>query len=149
MLWSLRGISSRWKAKDSNAMSESIIWIQEPAGELDPTRNTLLYSPYSTFNFCFQILVVSQQSSQFCSSKLFLCAAHSSWNDFASSNNTVLGDEFFACSINVPTLISVPQWVHDRNKILHFKMHLMPSHVTLGHMLSAKLVHQEKKNLEE
>lgn len=39
--------------------------------------------------------------------------------------------------------------VHDRNKILHFKMHLMPSHVTLGHMLSAKLVHQEKKNLEE
>lgn len=85
-------------AKNSNAMSKSIC-IQGPSGERCPTRNTLPCSLHFPFNFCFQVLVVSQHSSQFCSLKLFLYIARSCQTYLATFNNTVLGDEFLTSCI--------------------------------------------------
>lgn len=95
----LHTVGSLWyqwplEAKNSNAMSKSI-WIQGPSGELCPTRNTLLCSLHFPFNFCFQVLVVSQHSSQFCSLKLFLYIAHSTQTYLATLNNIVLGRNFW------------------------------------------------------
>lgn len=86
------------EAKDSNAMSKSIL-IQGLSGELCPMRNILLCSLDFPFNFCFQVLVVSQHSSRFYSLKLFLYIARSSQTYLATFNNIVLGDEFLTSCI--------------------------------------------------
>ena len=86
------------EAKEANAMSKYIC-IQGPSQELCPTRNTLLRSLNSPFKFCFQVLVVSQHSPQFCSLKLFLHVAHSGQTYLATFDNTVLGNELLTFCI--------------------------------------------------